>query len=132
MVLLLVAFAVTSLTGCAYIGDKTRLDTVAQGVQFKNITTGDGTFENYAAVGYYTGLEFGIAIGIPFWKWMELFPVQSNEDLLKQIAETAKSHGADAMINVTPHSESFWPIILPFVGIGIYFDRTSGTGIKTK
>lgn len=132
VLLLCVAALGSSMVGCAYIPGGTNLGKVSKDVGFKNVTTGDGTFENYTAVGHYTGTEIGIAVGIFGIKFFELFPMQSNEELLKEIANSAKKDGADAMINVTPHSGWFMPVILPFIGIGIYVDHTEGTGIKTR
>ena len=118
-------------TSCLYVGGGTDLGAVARRAGMTNVTTGDGTYENYTATGYYTGLEFGIAVGIPgLFKIMELYPVQSNEALLGQIAQSAAADGANGMINVTPPSESYWG--LPFGIIGLYIDRTAGTGIKTN
>ena len=118
-----------SLNGCMYWGSGTNLAEVAQKNKMMNVTTGDGTFENYKTTGFYKGTEFGIAVGIPgLIKIMELFPVQSNEDLLGQIANKAAADGANAMINVTPHQESY--LGFPFFIVGLYVDRTEGTGIK--
>lgn len=131
LTLAVVGVMLAGTTSCAYLGTQTDLKDVAGRVGFSNITTGDGTFENYQAVGHYTGLEFGIAVGIPYlFKIMELYPAASNEDLLESIAQEAKEDGANAMINVKPHSEFYTGF--PFMIVGIYFDRTEGTGIKTK
>lgn len=118
-------------TGCAYLGGGTNLEQVASASGLTNVTTGDGTFENYQATGYYTGTEIGIAVGIPFLlKLVELYPVQSNEDLMIHIANAAKADGATAMINATPHTE--WYSGIPFFIVGLYIDGTSGTGIRVK
>ena len=117
--------------GCAYLPGGTDLSDVADDVGMINITTGDGTFENYKATGHFTGTEIGIAIGIPWLiKLMELYPQQTNEELLGCIAMDAKDDGADAMINVTPHKEAYTGF--PFFIIGLYVDQCEGTGIKTK
>jgi len=123
------ALAAPALTGCVYHGTQTNLTEAATKAGMMNITTGDGTFENYKATGYYTGQEFGLAVGIPgLWKITELFPVQSNEDLLARVADEAKAGGANAMINVTPHSEHYYGF--PFGILGFYVDTAAGTGIK--
>ncbi|MCB2155604.1 hypothetical protein KQI84_12020 [bacterium] len=120
-----------AFTGCAYWPGGTDLHYVAENAGMTNVTTGDGTFENYHATGHYTGTEFGIAIGLPFLiKFMEVYPMQSNEDLLLEIANEAADDGADAMINVTPHEGSYTGF--PFGIIGLYIDRTEGTGIDVK
>ncbi len=120
-----------SMTGCAYIKGGTDLSDVAQRADLTNVTTGDGTFENYTATGHYTGTELGIGIGLPFLiKIMELVPAASNEDLLTDVAKAAKDDKADAMINVNP-SSSFYTGF-PFFIIGLYIDTASGTGIATK
>lgn len=117
--------------GCTLVGNQTDLKAVAERQGMINITTGDGTFENYQATNYASAKEIGIAVGIPFlWKIMELYPAQSNEDLLSEVAAEAKAHGADAMINVTAPQECYWGF--PFFIIGIYVDKTDGTGIDVK
>ena len=132
---LLAAFMVLSLTlffaGCACIPGRTDLSDVADDAGLTNVTTGDGTFENYTATGYYTGIEIGIAVGLPgIFKFIELYPKQSNEELMVQIADRAKEDGADAMINVTPTQESY--LGFPFMIVGLYIDTTAGTGIDLK
>ena len=118
-------------TGCLYIGGEVDLEQAARNSGLTNITTGDGTYENYTAIGHYTGLEIGIAVGIPgIFKFQELYPVQSPEALLAQIARSAAGDGANGMINVTPHRSTYTGI--PFFIIGLYIDRTEGTGIKTN
>ncbi|HPB30864.1 MAG TPA: hypothetical protein PLB62_05375 [Candidatus Sumerlaeota bacterium] len=129
--LILLGLLVAMMAGCAYIPGGTDLSDVADEVGMKNITTGDGTFENYTATGFYTGTEVGIAVGIPYlMKLVELYPVQTNEGLLQEVANAAKNDSADAMINVTPHKETYTGFPLGF--IGIYVDYAEGTGIKTK
>ncbi len=129
---LMICFAVAlaaSMTGCHLVSSSTNLADVANTHQLSNVTTGDGTFENYKAMGHYNAVEFGVAIGIPFlFKIIELIPAASNEDLLGDIAKAAKDDGATAMINVTPHEE--WYTGFPFFIVGLYFDRAEGTGIK--
>ena len=130
-VCLTVAVLAFGLAGCAHIGGGTDLGAVAKSEGMINITTGDGTFENYTATGYHTGLEIGIAIGLPqLFKFMELYPKQDNEAQLAQIAQAAQGNGANAMINVTPPQEMY--LGFPFGIIGLYFDTCEGTGIKTK
>jgi len=119
------------LNGCAYLPGGTDLSDVADEVGLSNITTGDGTFENYTATGHFTGTEIGIGIGLPgIGKFFEIYPQQSNEGLLSEAAQDAKEDGADAMINVTPHAELYTGF--PFGIIGIYVDTCQGTGIKMK
>jgi hypothetical protein len=131
LAVLCMAGLLAALNGCAYLPGGTDLGKVANDVGMVNITTGDGTFENYTATGHYTGTEIGIAVGIPWLiKLVELYPVQSNEGLLEQIARSAKDDGANAMINVTPHTEAYTGI--PFFIVGLYIDRTEGTGIRTR
>jgi len=124
-VLSIVVFTM-SLGACATVS-KVDLAGVAKSAKMKNITTGDGTFENYTATGQHKGKEIGIGLGIFCWKFMELFPAKSNEALLTDVAIDASNAGANAMINVTPASEFFGGFI-----IGLYFDKACGTGIKTK
>ncbi|MCE5228536.1 hypothetical protein LLG95_02920 [bacterium] len=119
------------LTGCMSLGSKTDLAQVARESGLTNVTTGDGTFENYTATGRYDQTEVGIAVGIPLiCKIMELLPMYSNEALLGDAGKAAKADGATAMINVMPHSEIYTG--LPFVFIGIYVDKAAGTGIKVR
>lgn len=123
------AMALTS--GCAYLGGKTNLKEVADRNGLINVTTGDGTFENYQAVGHYTGTEIGIGVGIPgLIKLVELYPAATNEDLLSSVAADAKADGSNAMINVTP-AKSFYTGI-PFFFVGLYIDGAAGTGIDQK
>ncbi len=106
------------------------LASVAKASNMKNITTGDGTFENYTATGQFKGREIGFGIGFPFIKIFEIYPGKSNEALLTEVAKLAASPEggkANAMINVCPASETFAGFI-----IGVYFDSCKGTGIKLK
>ena len=120
-----------AFTGCVYWPGGTDLNYVAQNAGMTNVTTGDGTFADYHAVGHYTGTEFGIAVGLPYLiKILEVYPMQSNEDLLLEVANEAAADGADAMINVTPHKECYTGF--PFMIIGLYVDRAEGTGIDVK
>jgi hypothetical protein len=128
---LLCAGALAMSTGCAYLGGGTDLSDVADAAGLSNVTTGDGEYSKYTATGYYTGTELGIAIGIPFiLKLIEVYPAASNEALLTDVAKAAKADGAEAMINVTPHTELYTGI--PFFLVGVYVDTASGTGIKAK
>lgn len=118
-------------SSCAYIPGGTDLSDVADRAGLSNVTTGDGTFENYKATGHYTGTEVGIGIGIPFiGTLLELYPAQSNEDLLTSVAEAAKDDSAEAMINVNPATNFYTGF--PFFILGLYIDRTAGTGIDIK
>ena len=60
-----IALASVLATGCAHLPGKCDLAKVAKDAQLQNVTTGDGTFENYQATGYYTSTEIGLAVGIP-------------------------------------------------------------------
>lgn len=117
---------VFSLGACATVSS-VDLAAVAKQAKMKNVTTGDGTFENYTAVGEYRGKEIGFGIGFPFIKIMEIFPGKTNEALLTDAAQEASAAGANAMINVCPASENFAGFL-----IGVYFDSCKGTGIKLK
>lgn len=130
--LLFSLLAVATLgTGCAYIEGGTDLSDVADASGLSNVTTGDGTFENYTATGYYTGTEVGIGVGLPgIGTFIELYPAQTNEKQLEGVATTAKEDGANAMINVDPPSDFYTGI--PFFIVGIYVNSTAGTGIKSK
>lgn len=120
-----------SFVGCAHIGGGTDLGQVADDHGLINVTTGDGTFENYTATGHHKSTEFGIAVGIPFlFKFMEVYPMQDNEAQLGRIAADAKEGGANALINVAPPDEFYTGF--PFFIIGLYLDRAEGTGIATK
>lgn len=113
-------------TGCVFTG-AVDLGKVATDTGMKNITTGDGTFENYTAVSYEKATEVGISLGIFVFEIMELYPGKNAEALLMECAENAKEKGADAMINVSPEHAMFSGFI-----IGLSIDSTAGTGIKTK
>ena len=117
-----------STSGCATVS-KFDLAAVEKAVGMKNITTGDGTFENYTATGYYEGEETGIGLGLFTWKYMELYPAETknNEGLLIYVAKEAAKAGANNMIWVCPAKESFYGFI-----IGRYSRWTCGTGIKQK
>ena len=116
---------------CAYLPGGTDLSDVAQNAGLSNVTTGDGTFENYKATGHYTATEVGIGIGIPYiGTLLPLYPAASNEDLLTDTAKAAKEDGADALINVVP-AKNFYTGI-PFFFVGIYVDKNEGTGIASK
>ena len=120
----------TVLTGCATTGG-TDLSEVAKGAGLSNVTTGDGTYENYTATGYYKATEVGLAVGLPLiGKFFELVPAKSNEDLLGEVASAAKGDGAEALINVCPGEECYWGF--PFLIVGLYVDHADGTGIDTK
>ena len=129
--LVLLALVLVTAAGCVHMPGGTDLSDVADAAGVRNVTTGDGTFENYTATGHYTGLDVGFAIGLPgLFKIMEVWPARSNEELLTDVAARAKSDGADAMINVTPAQEGYLGI--PFGIFGLYVDRAEGTGIKAK
>jgi hypothetical protein len=132
VLLTLVMMAGVALTSCAGIHSGTNLGKVAKDSGMVNVTTGDGTFENYKATGHYKVTEIGIAAGIPWlFKFCELYPSGvTNEALLGQIADRANADGADAMINVTPHEE--WYSGFPFFIVGLYVDHAEGTGINLK
>jgi hypothetical protein len=125
-----IALASMLATGCAHLPGKCDLGKVAKDAQLTNVTTGDGTFENYQATGYYTSTEIGFAVGIPGIKFMELFPMQDDTAQMTQIAKDAKSAGATAVINARPPKGMYTG--LPFIFIGLYVDSAAGTGIKSK
>ncbi len=126
----IIALASMFATGCAHLPGKCDLGKVAKDAQLQNVTTGDGTFENYQATGYYTSTEIGLAVGIPGIKLMELFPKQDDTAQMTQVAKDAKSGGATAVINAKPPSGIYTG--LPFVFVGLYIDKAAGTGIKSK
>jgi len=129
--LVLLAAVALSISACTHLPTQVNLGQVAKNTGMSNITTGDGTFENYTATGYHTTTEIGIAVGLPFiGKFMELYPVQSNETQMTQLANSAGGLGAEAMINVTPSRETYWGF--PFGIVGIYVDTAAGTGIDLK
>lgn len=118
------------MSGCAMTGG-TDLSDVANRAGLDNVTTGDGTYEDYMATGHHTATEIGIGIGLPWLvKFMELYPAHTNEDLLTMAARDAANDGADAMINVTPAREGYYGF--PFGIIGIYVDKAEGTGIQMR
>jgi hypothetical protein len=124
-------FAVSTMSGCTRLATDVDLGKAAQKHGMKNITTGDGTFENYTAVDHHRHLEVGISVGIPYLcKLIELYPVQSNQAQLEDMAGESKAHGANAMINVCPPTETYTGF--PFFIVGLHFDRTSGTGINQR
>jgi len=112
------------------MGAKCDLGKAAQDAQLTNVTTGDGTFENYKATGYHTSTEVGLAVGIPGIKLLELFPVQNDTAQMTQVAKDAKAGGATAVINAKPPQGMYTG--LPFFFIGLYVDKAAGTGIKAK
>ena len=115
-------------TGCAHLPGKCDLGKAAQDAQLQNVTTGDGTFENYQATGYYTSTEIGLAVGFPGIKFLELYPTQDDTAQMTRIAKDAKSAGATAVINAVPPKSLYTG--LPFIFIGVYVDSAAGTGIK--
>jgi hypothetical protein len=124
-------FIASTMMGCSYIGSDVNLGAAATAVGVSNITTGDGTFANYKAMDHQSGLEIGIAVGLPLlFKFMELYPVQSNQAMVEEMATRSKANGANAMINVSPPTESYWGF--PFGIVGIYIDKVSGTGINVR
>ena len=124
-----VALASLLATGCAHLPGKCDLAKVAKDTQLVNVTTGDGTFENYQATGHYTSTEIGIAVGFPGIKLLELYPKQDDTAQMTQIAKDAKKDGATAVINAEPPKGLYTG--LPFVFIGLYIDGAAGTGIKS-
>ncbi len=114
-------------TGCTFTGS-TDLSRVANHAGLTNVTTGDGTFEDYTATGHYSATEFGIGVGIPIiFKLLEIYPSLSDEDLMTRTAEDAADDGANAMINAKPPKGLYTGI--PFFFVGLYIDTTSATGI---
>lgn len=117
-------------TGCAHMPGKCDLTQVARDAQLQNVTTGDGTFENYQATGYHTSTEIGFAVGIPGIKLLELFPKQDDTAQMTQIAKDAKAAGATSVINAQPPKGFYTGF--PFFFVGLYIDNAAGTGIKSK
>lgn len=129
--LAVLAMSVTLGTGCAYIGGGTDLGAVARDAGLENVTTGDGNYPGYVATGHHTGVEIGIAVGIPFvLKLFEIYPAATNEDLLTDVAKAAKADGATALINTKPNEDLY--IGFPFGIVGLYVDKASGTGIRPR
>ncbi|MCM8535744.1 MAG: hypothetical protein NE334_07400 [Lentisphaeraceae bacterium] len=131
-ILTAIAISATALfTSCVHIPGGTNLGSVAKDKGMKNITTGDGTFENYKATGFHTSTEIGLGFGIPgIGKFAEVYPKQTNEEQVGKLADSAKADGANAMINVSAPKETYLGI--PFIFFGIYLDTAEGTGIKTS
>ena len=126
-----VAISAMFMTGCLNLPTKVDLAKAANDAQVINITTGDGTFENYKATGHHTSTEIGFAVGIPYlFKFMEVYPKQTNEEQMTQLAKDAKALGANAVIKATPPKEIYTGF--PFFFFGLYIDKAEGTGIKTK
>ena len=126
----IVAVTAAFMTGCVNIPGKVDLAKAANDAQVINVTTGDGTFENYKATGYHTSTEIGLAFGIPGLKLLEVYPKQDDTQQMTQIAKDAKSAGANAVINAAPPKSLYTGF--PFFFFGVYIDQASGTGIKTK
>lgn len=116
--------------GCAHMPGKCDLGKAASDAKLQNVTTGDGTFENYQATGYHTSTEIGMAVGIPGIKFFELYPKQDDTAQMTQIAKDAKSAGATSVINAAPPKSLYTGI--PFFFVGLYIDSAAGTGIKSK
>ncbi len=125
-----VVFGALLMSGCAHLPGKCDLAQVAKETQLQNVTTGDGTFANYQATGYYSSTEIGLAVGIPGIKLMELVPAQNDTAQMMHIAQDAKDAGANAVINAKPPKSLYTGF--PFFFVGIYVDSAAGTGIKTK
>jgi hypothetical protein len=104
------------------------LGKAAKDAQLQNVTTGDGTFENYQATGYYTSTELVIGVGFPGIKLLELYPKQDDTAQMTKVAQDAKAGGATAVINARPPSGLYTG--LPFIFVGLYIDKAAGTGIK--
>lgn len=129
---LLVAACVV-LSGCS-VSSRVNLAEVAREASLTNVTTGDGTFEDYKATGFYSATEIGIGVGIFTVKLVELHPKMSPEALLTEVAKSANADSADALININPSDSRFVPLFpIPLVaGIGLYVDAASGTGINVE
>lgn len=129
---MVLAFSLAAVfaTGCAHLPGKCDLGQAAKDAQLQNVTTGDGTFENYQATGHYTSTEIGIGVGFPGIKLLELYPKQDDTAQMTQIAKDAKGAGATAVINAKPPSGLYTG--LPFIFVGLYIDKAAGTGIKGK
>lgn len=119
------------MAGCAHMSSKTDLGQAAKDAKLQNVTTGDGTYENYKATGYHAGTEIGIAVGIPLvCKIMEIYPKQTDTEQMTAIAKDAQADGANAVINAHPTKSVYTGF--PLVFVGIYVDSADGTGIKTE
>ncbi len=127
---LVVSLAFALVSGCAHLPGRCDLGKAARDAQLQNVTTGDGTFENYQATGYYTSTEIGIGVGIPGLKLLELYPKQDDTAQMTQVAKDAKADAATAVINAKPPSGIYTG--LPFFFVGLYIDKAAGTGIKAK
>ncbi len=125
-----VAMAALLSSGCAHLPGKCDLAKVAKDAQLQNVTTGDGTFENYLATGYHTSTEIGLAVGIPGIKLLELYPKQDDTAQMTQVAKDAKTAGATDVIKAAPPKGIYTG--LPFIFVGLYVDKAAGTGIKKK
>jgi hypothetical protein len=124
----IVALALLVGAGCEYYPDHTNLREVQERSGLKKVTTGSADIRDYTPVGRYAALEFGLAFGFPFSiKFKEIFPVQRNETLLWEIAQTAEVDDADAMIDVEMKTVFTG---FPLLFIGLYWDRVEGTGIR--
>jgi hypothetical protein len=109
----------------------TDLAKAAKDAGLTNITTGDGTFENYQATGHYISREIGLAVGIPFvGKFIEVVGKQSNEEQMTDMGIAAKDGGANAIINAEPPKPYY--LGFPLLFFGVYIDTAEGTGIKVK
>lgn len=124
------AVACVFATGCAHMPGQCDLGKAAKDAQLQNVTTGDGTFENYYATGYYTSTEIGIAVGIPGVKLLELYPKQDDTAQMTKVAMDARAGGAGAVINAKPPSGFYTGF--PLIFLGLYVDKAAGTGIKGK
>lgn len=117
-------------SGCAHLPGKCDLGQAAKDAQLQNVTTGDGTFENYQATGYHTSTEIGLAVGFPGIKLLEVYPKQDDTAQMTQVAKDAKAGGATSVINAVPPRGIYTG--LPFIFFGLYIDTAAGTGIKSK
>lgn len=124
------ALSLLLASGCAHLPGKCDLSQAAKDAQVQNVTTGDGTFENYQATGYHTSTEIGLAVGIPGLKLLEVYPKQDDTAQMTQIAKDAKAGGATSVINAIPPKGLYTGF--PFVFFGVYVDTAAGTGIKSK
>ncbi|MEK7270842.1 MAG: hypothetical protein AAB215_07895 [Planctomycetota bacterium] len=90
-----------------------------------NFTTGDGTYENYSAVGRYNRSGLGLGLGIFTALLYDISKIEPSE-LVTLVSKDAAAGGANAVINAQIMPKRFYGFI-----IGFYSTSVEGTGIKT-
>jgi hypothetical protein len=130
IVCLALVLTVGLMSGCV-VTSSTDLAKAAKDSGLTNITTGDGTFENYVATGHYRHAEIGLALGLPgIGKFVEVVGKKTNEEQMTEIGISAKQGGANAIINAEAPRSRY--IGFPLFFFGLYVDNAEGTGIKVK